>query len=194
MMVSFTSFANLALAATVGASPVATVPAVPAFVVRGATVDSTYAITEEQLKNYIAVKKGLNSYWQGHKDAFNAAKAKGHQPTVTIGQQKLKIGVFDYPEIVKSDTAVASIFTTNKFSANTFEPMQVAAFEAVGALVISEASKAALPANTTTLGKNVELVKAHRDELKSVGVALQVGGGMGGGGMGGMGGNDDLNP
>jgi hypothetical protein len=190
MMVSFTSFANLVLAATVGVSPAAAAPNAPAFVARGVTVDSTYAITEEQLKNYIAVKKALNAHWQSHKASADSARAVGHKPTVAIGQQKLQIGVFNYPEIAKKDTVVAKIFTTNKFSADQFEPMQIAAFQAAGTLAIDQATNVTLPANTTTLGKNIELVKAHQDELKAVGVAVQVGGGMGGG----MGGNDDLNP
>ena len=193
MMMSFTSLTSLALAATVGSSPANTAPSVPAFLTpRVVVADSATAVTDEQLTHYIAVKKALSAFWPAHKDLLKTAQASSHSPEIQIGQQKMKIGVFDYPALVKQDTALAAIFTANKFAPEQFEPTQVAVFQAVGAIVISTASNAALPANTTVLGKNVELVKPHQDELKAVGIALQANGGGGGGGMGG--GNDDLNP
>ena len=136
-------------------------------------------LSAEQLTHYIAVKKVLGPYWQAHAELLQTAQATGHAPVIQAGMQQLEIGVFDYPNLVKQDAALAAIFTKNEFAASQFEPTQVAVFKALLALVSHEATGAALPAASTMLGKNVVLVKAHREELEAVGVALQTSGGKG---------------
>lgn len=145
-------------------------------------------LTDGLLTHYIAVKKDLGTFWKdsAHQTLYNDAKAHHHTPSVTIGQQSLQIGVFDYPALVKQNADLAALFKKNQFDPAQFEPVQVAAFTAAGALLTNQK----LDANSVA-GKNVALVKTHQQDLASVGVALQQQGGMGGG-MGG--GDDDLNP
>ena len=184
------SLTSLALATAVGMTPLSAPTHMPAL---AAAVDSTatVALTDKQLAQYIAVKKALGAFWGAPANAelLKSAKSSGHAPVVQLGQQQLKVGVFDYPNLVKRDSALAAIFTTNHLAPEQFEPTQVTVFQALGTLVMAEAQGGAVPANTTTLGKNIELVKAQREALKAVGVALQVNTGDGMGGN-----NDDLNP
>jgi len=85
-----------------------------------------------------------------------------------------EVGVFDYPELVKQDTALAAIFVRNDFDPDQFEPTQLAAYSALGILAYDEANGTVLPAESTPLGKNVALVKAHRHELAAVGVTVDA--------------------
>ena len=145
-------------------------------------------LTAEQLTHYIAVKQALATYWPAHTALLQTARSTGHAPSIRFGMQQLQVGVFDYPSLVKQDTALAAIFTKSAFAPSQFEPTQVAAFTALLAVVMHEATGSALPDTSTVVGKNVVLVTAHRKELAAVGVALQVNGGMGMGGMGNGGG------
>ena len=178
----------VALAGGLGVSPQS---AVASFVTTtggavAGSVDSTAEplLTAEQLSHYIAVKKALGTYWgdPAHATLLTTAQSSGHAIPVQLGSGQFPVIVFDYPSLVKQDTALASVFTQNHFTVAQFEPTQVAVFHAVGVLALATAGLGALPGNTTTLGQNVALVKAHQQELAAVGVALQVnGGGQGGG-------------
>jgi hypothetical protein len=141
----------------------------------------TIALSAEQMRHYIAVKQALMPFWQApaHAALLGTARATAHAPVIRAGMQQVSIDVFDYPNLVKQDAALAAIFTTNHFAPSQFEPTQVAAFTALLALVEHEAMGGALPGGATVLGRNVEMVKAHRQELAAVGLTLQVSDGMG---------------
>lgn len=193
-MVSFIIIANFMLVATIGARSAAVVPAAP-FAMLGVTADSgvadsTYAITKEQLMRYITLKKALSAYWRSHKASADSVRAIGHKATIVVYGYKFQIAMFNYPKLVKKDTAVATIFTANNFLPEQFEPMQVAVLEARSVLAATENPIFEVPKNSPTLEENVKLVKAHRDELD-----LFFGrrpNGTNGGGI--DGGNNDLNP
>jgi hypothetical protein len=151
---------------------------------RAVIVDSTTEtlLVADLLTHYIAVKKALRAYWKdpAHAALHKTADATKHTPTVHLEQMQFEIDVFDYPALVKQDSALMMIFAANHFAPEQFEATQIAAFTALGTLVMAEAIQSAtsnpapdLPSNTTTLGKNVELVKAHRDALWAVGVGFQ---------------------
>ncbi|MHB2034934.1 MAG: hypothetical protein ACYCVE_16430 [Gemmatimonadaceae bacterium] len=157
-----------------------------------ATVDS--AVSAAQLAHYIAVKRALGPYWQAHQAFMQKAQAGGHNVPVQYQGQRVAVGVFDYPSLVKQDTALAAIFTSNHLAPELFEPVQVAVYHALLAVVYGRAIGATAPDGTTPLGRNAALVAAHQAELAAVGVALNVNGGGGGGMGGGMGNGSSRNP
>lgn len=90
------------------------------------------------------MKQALIPYWQAHTALLRTDRATGHAPVIRAGMQQVRIGVFDYANLVEQDTALDAIFTKNDFPALKFEPTQVAVFTALLALVAHEAAGAAL--------------------------------------------------
>jgi hypothetical protein len=186
MLLNLTSLALVALTGT--ASPATGRTVHPVVADSGTTV----ALSADQLTNYISLKKELVAFWQApeHAEALKAAQASGRNPNAQIGSFEVPVLVYDYPQLTKKYPDLAAIFKKNNFAPEQFEKIQVASVQAIGTLALAEANQIPLPANSTQLGKNVELVKAHRAALEAVGVKIE----MQGGGGGGMGNDDDMNP
>ena len=184
-MLSLISF--LALAVTAGAAPLSATPALAPVAIADRDSTPDPALTAEQLAHYLAVKQALGPFWQAHAALLQTARTTAHARTVQIGQQQFPVGVFDYPALVKQDTALAALFTKNHFDPGQFEPTQVAVVHALGVLALATAGASALPESTTVVGQNIALVKAHQQELAAVGVALQVNSSAGGPGNPGSG-------
>jgi hypothetical protein len=128
-------------------------------------------LTAEQLAHYIAVKRTLGSYWGSHPDLLHTAQSTAQRLVVSLPGGQLPVGVFDYPALVKQDTALAAIFSINQFAATQFAPTQVSVNEALGLLAYHAAQGTALPASSTVGGKNVQLVHQYLMELATVGVS-----------------------
>ncbi|MHB2034936.1 MAG: hypothetical protein ACYCVE_16440 [Gemmatimonadaceae bacterium] len=136
--------------------------------------DSVVPLTADRLARYIAVKKALATFWQAPKNALLLAMARATASSVAVrvGRRTLNVGVFNYPVLVTRDSTLAAIFTTNRFPARDFEPVQIAVYQALGTLAYSRASSIALPDLATTLRRNVALVKERAQALAAVGVAM----------------------
>jgi len=127
-------------------------------------------LTAEQLARYIAVKQALGPYWGSHPDLLQTARSTAHRLVVSLPDGQLPVVVFDYPALVKQDTALAAIFSTNQFAPTQFAPTQVSVNKALGLLAYHAAQGTALPASSTVGGKNVQLVHQSLMELTAVGV------------------------
>ena len=127
-------------------------------------------LTAEQLTHYMAVKQALGLYWGSHQDHLQTARSTAHTPVVSLPGGKKTVTVFDYPALVKQDTALAAIFSTHQFAPTQFEPTQVSVYEALGLLAYHAAQGTALPAPSTVKGKNITLVQQHLMELAATGV------------------------
>ena len=181
-------------AVTAGAISPAVASAGPAFVAPPVTADST-PLTEAQVTQYLVLKKALAAYWSSHQDALAAAQAQKLTSLDNSSSQMVVTQIFNYPELVKTDTAIASMFAKHKFTAESFTATQLVTLHAMMALVAVDSNKSAVPADTSLLGKNVAVVKAHRDELKAVGMTGQPNGSVGGiGGMLGSNAVYDIDP
>jgi hypothetical protein len=133
------------------------------------TTDSP--LTAEQLTHYIAVKRALGPYWGSHPALLQTARSTGHSPVISLPGGQIPVGVFDYPALAKQDTALAAVFTTNKFAPTQFEPTQVGVYKALGLLAYHAAQGTALPASLTVQGKNIKLVQQYLMELAAAGVS-----------------------
>jgi hypothetical protein len=128
-------------------------------------------LTAEQLARYMAVKQALGPYWGSHPDLLQTARSTAHNFVVSVPGGQLPVGVFDYPALVKQDTALAAIFSTNQFAPTQFAPTQVSVNEALGLLAYHTAQGTALPASSTVGGKNIQLVHQSLMELAAAGVS-----------------------
>ncbi|MHB2033482.1 MAG: M1 family metallopeptidase [Gemmatimonadaceae bacterium] len=135
-------------------------------------------LTATQLVHYIAVKRALTAYWQapGHAALLTQARLSEPSYSITVGPQRLAVGVFDYPALVRRDSSLNAIFTANQLHPAEFAPTQVAVFKALGTLSYDQAIGIASPQDSSTLGRNVTLVRTSVAALASAGVALQFNG------------------
>ena len=136
-----------------------------------ANVATDSLLTSDQLAHYMAVKRALVPYWGAHQELLQTARSTGHNVTITMPGGQIPSGFFDYPALVRRDTVLAAIFSTNQFAPTQFGLTQVSVNKALGLLAYHAAQGTALPASPTVDGKNVELVHQHLMELADVGMS-----------------------
>jgi hypothetical protein len=128
-------------------------------------------LTAERLAHYMAVRRALPPYWNSHSDLLHTAQSTAHRFVVSLPGGQLPVGSFDYPALVKQDTALAAIFSINQFAPTEFAPTQISVNEALGLLAYHAAQGTALPASPTVRGKNIQLVQQYLMELATAGVS-----------------------
>jgi hypothetical protein len=157
------------------------------------STDSTAVFTPNTFMEYMAVKKALAKFWKTTQKSdtalFGKATATVVSHTVSIGGGRVEARLYDYSTLVKKDATLAAIFTNNHITVEEFVSLHLAAVQAVVARAVAEATGAPLPATTTAVGKNVEFLNPHRQELADVGVAVKLSTASDG-----MGGANNLNP
>ena len=138
-------------------------------------------LTPALLSHYLAVKRALIPFWRAHPALEDQAQEHPLSPTVQVlssqGTPETKrLGVWDYVTLARADTALAHLFVQCKLRPAQFAPVQVAVYRALYTLRASEAAAprplAALPKNTSVAGRNIALVRAQRQALAAVGVAV----------------------
>ncbi|MHB2034943.1 MAG: pepsin/retropepsin-like aspartic protease family protein [Gemmatimonadaceae bacterium] len=131
-------------------------------------------VSAQQLASYVAVKKALVPFWQDatNRPLLQQAQQGFQSHLVTLDDYKLTTGAFDYPTLVKQDTALADIFAENHLAPTDFEPVQVSMYAAAATLAYDQAMRRSLPPASTALGKNVELASHHLLDLAEAGIAL----------------------
>ena len=156
------------VASTIGMHAPAAAQAQSGSAVSNSAKDSL--LTAQQLASYMAVKQALGPYWRSHPDLLQTARSTAHNLVVSLPGGQLPIGVFDYPALVKQDTSLAAIFSTNRFAPTQFAPTQISVYEALGLLAYHAARGTALPAASTVEGKNIQLVQQSLMALAAAGV------------------------
>lgn len=128
------------------------------------------ALTEALLTHYLTFKRALNPFCDAHVAICKTALRTERTAYLMVGTEIVPFKVFDFPQLVTQDTALAALFTATQFHALQYESVQAAVYGALGVLAAHERSGMALPDATTVEGRNLALVRAHQQDLAAVGM------------------------
>lgn len=139
-----------------------------------ANVPPQPVLSAEQVEHYIALKQALVPYWQVPSRAvfFQMAGATSHSHTMMLDEDRPTTRAFDYPALVAQDRSLAVLFAQHHLAPAEFESTQVAVTYAMIVLTYNEAMGRPLPDASTTLGKNVAVVRPQREALAALGLGL----------------------